>query len=258
MICPNPTSHPSYLGHWVDAFGRGYVASSMRGAATGPWWIFDTRAPLRKTEYPQTYSARLKSLGKLSQNYQIKGQRRFANPLTTHHPHFSILLQAKSTFGIPIPTMWSSLTILPLLLLPFVAGEQLEITRHPSTDCFYSCEGSLSTLSFSDTPADATGYYAKMAYSNYFLTSLVACMEHYCTSPKMSRGALKGWNEYIGYALEYGPDVIWPSYESVKEGMEEGEVPEYDVINANLTVLVNETVIPNSASYGVWIETLVS
>lgn len=154
--------------------------------------------------------------------------------------------------------MWTTLLVV-LPLFGLTVAERLQITRHPGTDCFYSCTGSLTTLTFGDVPPDAESYYAKLAGSNYLLTSVVGCIETYCTSEISYNGALEGWENYIGYAMEYGPNVVMPTFEAMKAITPPLEgITRMDVLGADLTVPVNETVIPDQANYDIWYKTLVS
>lgn len=148
---------------------------------------------------------------------------------------------------------------LALPLAGTALADRLHIQRHQNNDCFYTCAGTLQVVPYGDVPAEATTYYAKMAESNSFMTSLAACIDVYCKSSSVQyRGALKGWEEYIGYALEYGPDVIMPTYEEVEARMPPAsEIKQVEVYALTVNDTINGTITPVQADYDLYMRTLV-
>lgn len=151
-----------------------------------------------------------------------------------------------------------SIIALALSLTGTAVAEKLHIRRHQVNDCFYCCTGTLGVVVFGDAPVDAT-YYAKMAESNSFMTSIAACVDHYCKPDAVQyQGALAGWEEYIGYALEYGPNVVMPTYEETEAKLPPAsEIKEVDVYSLTVNDTINGTILPTQANYDLYMRTLV-
>jgi hypothetical protein len=145
-------------------------------------------------------------------------------------------------------------------LVGTVLADQVIIRKHLGDDCFYCCTGTLTSVTFGDVPETALTYYAKLAESNYFMTSLAACIDTYCKrSVVQYRGALAGWEHYVGYALEYGPNVVMPSYDEIEAKMPAAsDIKEVDTLSLGATDILNSTIVPSQAAYIEYMRTLVS
>lgn len=121
-----------------------------------------------------------------------------------------------------------------LALLATAQAERIVYTSPRFAECGDACKDAVTALTFADTDKEAD-YYQALLGSTYTMTSVVACMSHYCT-PAEVEASWKSWAEAFSESgLKLGP---MSEYATSSEGWEVVNIlpPPKDVFNASVMV----------------------
>lgn len=132
---------------------------------------------------------------------------------------------------------------LALAAAPLAAADRVVYTRPQASGCGMGCMDALTELTFGDVDKEAD-YYAGLVGSTYFMTSLVACVDAYCSEAERTAA----WRKFTEQAWKYGPEVAVPPMDGLRASTN-GTPPLIDVLDESThTPIYNNTVNVTPAS----------